>query len=149
MTKTGPGRPVEILLVEDDPGDVDLTMEVLDMAKVKLNINVVTDGVEALQYLRQEGKYKMAPRPDMLLLDLNMPRMDGRETLEEIKKDENLRGIPIIILTTSDADTDVVRSYALGASCFITKPVGLDQFTKVVQSIENFWFTIVKLPPRD
>jgi len=149
MNERKTGTPIEILLVEDDPGDVDLTMEVLGMAKVKLGINVVEDGVEALAYLRKEGKYGSAVLPDLILLDLNMPRKDGRETLGEIKKDPKLKHIPVVILTTSNADSDVVKSYTLGASCYVTKPVGLDQFTEVVQSIESFWFTIVKFPPRD
>ena len=141
------GKPIEILLIEDDPGDVELTLEVLEMAKVKLNISTAEDGIQALKFLRKEGEFAHAPRPDLILLDLNMPRMDGRETLEEIKKDQNLRTIPVVILTTSDSDEDVVKSYTLGASCYITKPVGLEQFSHVVQSIENFWFTVVNLPP--
>ena len=149
MNERRTGTPIEVLLVEDDPGDVDLTMEVLGMAKVRLSINVVEDGVEALAYLRKEGKYGDALLPDLILLDLNMPRTDGRGTLDEIKKDPKLRHIPVVVLTTSNADSDVVKSYTLGASCYVTKPVGLDQFTEVVQSIENFWFTIVKFPPRD
>lgn len=148
MKRAKDGRPIEILLVEDDPGDVELTLEVLEFAKVKVNINNVEDGIKALQFLRNEAEYQDAPRPDLILLDLNMPRMDGRETLEEIKKDINLRLIPVVILTTSDSDEDVVKSYTLGASCYITKPVGLEQFSKVVQSIENFWFTVVNLPPK-
>jgi two-component system, chemotaxis family, response regulator Rcp1 len=143
------GRPIEILLIEDDPGDVELTMEVLEMAKVKVNISTVEDGIQALEYLRNEGKFSDASRPDLILLDLNMPRMDGRETLEEIKKDVSLKLIPVVILTTSDSDEDVVKTYTLGASCYITKPVGLEQFSKVVHSIENFWFTVVNLPPND
>jgi two-component system, chemotaxis family, response regulator Rcp1 len=142
-------KPIEILLVDDDPGDVELTMEVLEMAKVKVNLKYVEDGVQALEYLRREGANQDAVRPDLILLDLNMPRKDGRQTLAEIKADEDLKGIPVVILTTSDADEDVVKSYTLGAACYITKPVGLDQFSRVVQSIENFWFTVVNLPPRN
>jgi two-component system response regulator len=140
-------KPIEILLVEDDEGDVDLTMEVMSMSKMKVNINVVVDGIECLKFLRKENGYKDKPFPDIVLLDLNMPRKDGRETLEVIKKDPKLRMIPIVVLTTSDANEDIVRSYTTGANCYVTKPVGLDQFTKIVTAIEDFWFTVVKLPP--
>jgi two-component system response regulator len=142
-------KPIEVLLVEDDQGDVDLTLEVMGMSKLKVNINVVSDGVECMQYLLKEGEYKNRPMPDLVLLDLNMPRKDGRETLTEIKNDSNLRMLPVVILTTSDANEDIVRSYTTGANCYITKPVGLDQFTQIVSAIENFWFTVVKLPPID
>ena len=141
--------PIEVLLVDDDPGDVDLTKEVLNLAKVKISLSVVEDGVEALAYLRKEGRFKDAVRPDLVLLDLNMPKKDGRETLEEIKADPALRSIPVVILTTSSADEDVVRTYTSGASCYITKPVGLEQFQKVVEAIEYFWFTVVKFPPKE
>ena len=140
-------KEIEILLVEDDPADVDLTKEVLEDSKVKLNLNVVEDGVLAMEYLRKEGKFANKPKPDLILLDLNMPRKDGRETLAEIKSDPKLQMIPIVILTTSNANEDIVKTYTKGANCYITKPVGLKQFTKVVRAIENFWFTIVKLPP--
>jgi two-component system, chemotaxis family, response regulator Rcp1 len=142
------GKQIEVLLVEDDPGDVDLTLEVMNMSKLKVNINVVGDGVECLNYLRNAAGYEDKLKPDMILLDLNMPRKDGRETLHEIKNDPALKMLPVVVLTTSDANEDIVRSYTTGANCYITKPVGLDQFTKIVSSIENFWFTIVKLPPK-
>ncbi len=138
---------VKILMVEDDPADVELTSEVLDMAKVVVDLDVVEDGVEAMAYLKKEGKYADAPRPDMILLDLNMPRKDGRETLEEIKKDPELTSIPVVVLTTSGAHEDIVKSYTSGASCYVSKPVGLDEFQKVVQAIDNFWFTVVTFPP--
>lgn len=136
----------EILLVEDNPGDVRLTLEASKENKMFNNINVVRDGVEALAFLRNEGDYADAPHPDIILLDLNLPRKDGREVLEEIKADENLRCIPVIILTTSQAEEDILRAYGLSANCYITKPADLDQFIKVVKSIEDFWLTIVKLP---
>jgi two-component system response regulator len=142
-------RPIEILLVEDDPGDVELTRETLLESKIMLNLNVVSDGVEALAYLRKEGPYTQAMHPDLLLLDLNLPRKDGREVLEEMKADNHLRSIPVIVLTTSKAEEDILRSYDLGASCYIPKPVGFEQFTKVVRSIEEFWFTVVRLPRGD
>lgn len=140
-------KTIHILLVEDDPADVELTREALERAKVKVHLDVVPDGIAAMAYLRKQGAYASAPRPDLVLLDLNMPKMDGREVLREVKKDESLKSIPCVILTTSEADADVARAYDLGANCFITKPVGLDQFAKVVKSIEGFWFTVVKLPP--
>ena len=141
-----PGRPVEILLVEDNPGDVRLTIEALREGKVHNNLNVAEDGEEALAFLRREGSYARAPRPDLILLDLNLPRKDGREVLAEIKADPRLKTIPVVILTTSKADQDIVRSYELNANCYVTKPVDLEQFITVVQSIENFWLTIVTLP---
>ena len=133
-------------MVEDSPGDVRLTREPLKEGKVRNNFHVARDGVEALEFLRREGEFADAPRPDLILLDLNMPRMDGREVLQEIKADETLRLIPVVILTTSKAEEDVVRSYKLNANCYITKPVDLDQFIKVVRSIEDFWLTVVRLP---
>ena len=141
------GRPIEILLVEDNPGDARLTLEALKENKVFNHLHVVKDGVEAMAFLGHEGKYADAPRPDIILLDLNMPRKDGREVLAEIKGDESLRRIPVVILTTSQAEEDILRSYDLHANCYVTKPVDLEQFIKVVQSIEAFWLTIVKLPP--
>jgi CheY-like chemotaxis protein len=141
------GRPVEILLVEDNPGDVGLTRETLKDSKLLNHISVVDDGVKAMAFLRLEGKYAKATRPDLILLDLNLPRKDGREVLEEIKTDEQLRRIPVVVLTTSSAEQDILRTYNLHANCFITKPVDLDQFTTVVRAIEEFWLTIVKLPP--
>lgn len=141
-------KDVEVLLVEDDAGDVELTREGLKDAKILVHLNVVEDGVKALQYLRREGPYRAVNRPDMILLDLNMPKKDGREVLKEIKSDEKLRSIPVIVLTTSDADMDIVKCYDLGANCYITKPVGFEAFTKVVRSLEEFWFTVVKIPPK-
>lgn len=138
--------PIDILLVEDNPGDVRLTIEALRDSKVNNTLNVVVDGVEALAYLRQEGKYSAVSRPDVILLDLNLPRKTGIEVLAEIKKDEQLKRIPVVILTTSSAEEDIVKSYDLHANCFISKPVALSEFIKVVQSIDQFWFTIVKLP---
>jgi chemotaxis family two-component system response regulator Rcp1 len=141
-------RSVEILLVEDNPGDVRLTLEALRDSKMSNNMNVVEDGVEAMAFLRQEGEYANAPRPDVILLDLNLPKKDGREVLAEVKADENLRRIPVVVLTTSQAEEDILRSYNLQANCYVTKPLDLDQFIKVVRSIEEFWLTIVKLPPK-
>ncbi len=140
-------RPVEILLVEDNPGDIRLTKEAMKEAKIINNLNVVEDGVEALAYLRKKGKFKDANRPDMILLDINLPKKNGREVLAEIKQDKNLKQIPVIILTVSKAEEDIIKTYELHANCFITKPVDMDQFIKVVKSIEDFWFSIVKLPP--
>jgi CheY-like chemotaxis protein len=139
-------RDIEILLVEDNPGDVRLTREALAEGKVLIHMNVAEDGVFALAYLRQEEPYASATRPDIILLDLNLPRMDGRELLQVIKTDPDLKSIPVVVLTTSRAEEDIIRSYDLHANCFITKPVDLDQFITVVKSIEDFWFTIVKLP---
>ncbi|MDP8220052.1 MAG: response regulator [Candidatus Stygibacter frigidus] len=139
---------IEILLVDDDQGDIDLTLEVLDLSKIKLNINFVKDGVECMEYLRKEGKYEKATSPDLIFLDLNMPRKDGRVTLQEIKNDPELKRIPVVILTTSDADKDIVSTYTSGANCYVKKPVGLGEFQKVVQTVENFWFTVVKLPSK-
>jgi two-component system response regulator len=140
---------VDILLVEDDPGDVELTREGLAAGKVLVNLQTVDDGIKALAYLRREVPYEAAVRPDIILLDLNMPRMDGRATLMAIKADEKLRSIPVVVLTTSEADTDILKCYDLGASCYIAKPVGFKEFLKVVQSLEEFWFTVVKMPPRE
>ncbi|HXF06479.1 MAG TPA: response regulator [Blastocatellia bacterium] len=140
-------RPVEILLVEDNPGDVRLAVEALKEGKVHNNLHVVGDGVEAMMFLRREGKYALSPRPDLILLDLNLPKKDGREVLAEIKADEKLRRIPVVVLTTSKAEQDILRTYDLHANCYITKPVDLEQFIAVVKSVEDFWLTIVKLPP--
>jgi two-component system, chemotaxis family, response regulator Rcp1 len=142
----GVGRPIDILLVEDNPGDVRLTIEALHESKVRNNLHVARDGVEALAFLRREGAHANAVRPDLILLDLNLPRKDGREVLAEIKADAGLHTIPVVILTTSRAEQDVVRTYELQANCYITKPVDLDQFITVVKSIEDFWLTIVTLP---
>ncbi|MEA3281231.1 MAG: response regulator [Euryarchaeota archaeon] len=137
---------VEILLVEDNPGDVRLTQEVLKDGKVQNNMQVVKDGVDAIAFLRQTGEYAGAPRPDIILLDLNLPKKDGREVLADIKADPDLKNIPVVVLTTSSAEQDIFRSYDLHANCYITKPVDLDQFIRVIRSIEDFWLTIVKLP---
>lgn len=139
--------PIEILLVEDSPGDVRLTREALADARVQNRLSVVTDGIEALAFLRRAGRYADAPRPDLILLDLNMPRKDGREVLQEIKSDETLRRIPVVVLTTSKAEEDVLRSYNLHANCYVTKPVDLEKFIVVVKSIDIFWLTVVTLPP--
>jgi two-component system, chemotaxis family, response regulator Rcp1 len=139
--------PIEILLVEDNPADVRLTREALKEEKFYSNLSVVTDGVEAMTYLRREGQYAQAPRPDLILLDLNLPRKDGREVLEEVKSDPDLKVIPVVVLTMSKADEDIARSYRLHANCYVTKPVDLGQFLMVAKSIQDFWLTIVKLPP--
>ncbi len=139
-------RPVEILLVEDNAADVRLTVEALRDGKVRNNLSVARDGVEALEFLRREGKHHGAPRPDLVLLDLNLPRKDGREVLAEIKADEDLKRIPIVVLTTSNAERDILASYALHANCYITKPVDLQQFFEVIRSIDGFWLSIVRLP---
>jgi two-component system response regulator len=139
-------KAIEILLIEDNAGDARLAKEALRDAKVKNNLTWVPDGVDALSYLRREGKYEKVPRPDLILLDLNLPRKDGREVLSEIKADEKFKCIPVVILTTSSAEEDVLRAYHLNANCYISKPVDLDQFIKVVKTIEDFWLTIVKLP---
>jgi CheY-like chemotaxis protein len=138
--------PIEILLVEDSAGDVRLTKEALRDAKVQNNLHVVLDGVEATAFVRREGKYANAPRPDLILLDLNLPKKSGRDVLEELKSDASLKTIPVVILTTSSAEEDILRSYELHANCYITKPVDLDQFLKVIRAIDNFWLAIVKLP---
>jgi chemotaxis family two-component system response regulator Rcp1 len=141
-------QPIEILMVEDNPGDVRLTVEALKEGKVRNNFHTVEDGVEAMSFLRRQGRYAEAPRPDLILLDLNLPKMNGREVLAEIKEDPELRRIPVVILTVSKAEQDILKSYNLHANCYITKPVDLDQFLEVVKSIENFWLTVVMLPPR-
>ena len=140
------GHPIDILMVEDNPGDIRLTLEALKENKLNNSLHVVKDGVQAMAFLRREGEYTAAPRPDLILLDLNLPKKDGREVLAEIKADPALMRIPVVILTTSQAEEDILRSYNLHANCFVTKPVDLDQFIRVVQSIEQFWLTIVKLP---
>ena len=138
--------PVEILLIEDNPGDVRLTMEALKEAKVINNLTVLKDGMEALAFLRREGPYAKAPRPHLILLDLNLPKTDGREVLAEVKADEALKRIPVVVLTTSEDEQDVLKSYNLHANCYVTKPVDLERFIKVVRSIEDFWLGIVMLP---
>ena len=139
-------RPIEILLVEDNPGDVRLTREALRDAKVRNHMMVASDGVEAMAYLRQEGQYAGSTRPDMILLDLNLPRMNGFEVLDAIKEDTDLKRIPVIILTTSQAEQDIIRSYDLYANAYVTKPMDLEQFIRVIKAIEGFWLEIVKLP---
>jgi CheY-like chemotaxis protein len=147
MSGAGGGAPVEILMVEDNPGDVRLTREALKEARIRNRLHAVSDGVEALAFLRRQGKYADAPRPRLVLLDLNLPRKSGRETLAEMKADPGLRRIPVVILTTSTDEQDILQSYDLHANCFITKPVDLDQFLIVVRSIEGFWLEVVQLPP--
>jgi two-component system, chemotaxis family, response regulator Rcp1 len=137
---------VEVLLVEDNPGDVRLTKEALKEGRLLNNVSVVGDGVEALLFLRRQGKYAEAILPDLILLDLNLPKKDGREVLAEIKADPRLRRIPVVVLTTSSAEEDILKTYDLHANCYITKPVDLDQFMRVVKSIEDFWVSVVKLP---
>lgn len=141
------GSPIEILLVEDNPGDARLAQEALRDAKVRNNLHWVQDGVETMAFLRQEGEYSEVPRPDLILLDLNLPKKDGREVLTEIKSDESLRRIPVVILTVSADEQDILDTYDNHANCYITKPLDLGQFMEVVKSIEEFWLTIVKLPP--
>jgi chemotaxis family two-component system response regulator Rcp1 len=140
-------KPIEILLVEDNPGDVDLTREALATNKVCNVLHVVGDGEAAMAFLRLTGKYADAPRPNLMLLDLNLPKKDGRKVLDEIKSDEDLKRIPVVILTASKAESDILKTYNLHANCYITKPLDFHQFTKVVQAIKQFWFSIVELPP--
>lgn len=139
--------PIEILLVEDNPGDVRLTREALKEGKVYSNLHTVKDGVEAMDFLHHRGKYKDVPRPDIILLDLNLPKKDGREVLQEIKTDDRFKRIPVVVLTTSKAEEDVLRTYNLHANCYVTKPVDLEKFMVVVKSIDVFWLTVVTLPP--
>jgi CheY-like chemotaxis protein len=141
-------KVVDILLVEDNPADVELARENLALCKIRNDLSVVGDGVAAMRFLRREGEFTDSPRPDLILLDLNLPAKDGREVLAELKADETLRRIPVVVLTSSDAEADVVRTYDLGANCYVQKPVDLAQFETIVKSIEDFWFTIVKLPPQ-
>ena len=140
-------RPIEILLVEDSPSDSELTLEALKDFKVRNHVSVVEDGVLAMQFLRRQGPYAQAPRPDLIMLDLNLPRKDGREVLADIKGDDHLKTIPIVVLTTSRADQDILRAYQLNANCYINKPVDFNQFLEVVRSIESFWLYVVTLPP--
>jgi CheY-like chemotaxis protein len=141
-------RPIEILLVEDNPGDARLTKEALRDGRISNSLSIVRDGVEALEFLRREGRHAGAARPDLILLDLNLPKKDGREVLEEIKADPDLRRIPVVVLTTSQAEQDILQAYNLHANCYITKPVDLDRFLEILRSLEDFWLSIVKLPPR-
>jgi chemotaxis family two-component system response regulator Rcp1 len=142
-------RPIEILLIEDSATDVMLAEEALEQAKLRNNLHVVKDGVEAMAFLRREGKYSGVPRPDLMLLDLNMPRKDGREVLAEVKSDDKLKQIPVVVLTTSQAQEDVLKAYGLHANCYISKPVDFEQFANVVRAIDQFWFTVVTLPTGD
>lgn len=147
MNVSDRGKPIEILVVEDNPGDARLMLEAFKEGKVCNNLTIVEDGVEAMTFLRKEGKYKNVLRPDLIFLDLNLPKKDGREVLKEIKLDENLRRIPVVVLTTSEAEEDIMKTYNYHANCYITKPVDLDKFIKVMKAIDDFWLTIVKLPP--
>ncbi len=142
-----PSQMINVLLIEDDPEDVDLTEEALAQSKVMVKLNVVHDGEEALAYLNQEGEYAQQQLPDLIWLDLNLPGMSGQEILQEIRQNKAIQHIPVVILTTSDAEEDVLKSYRLGANCYVQKPVGIRQFERILKSIESFWFTIVKLPP--
>ncbi len=146
MASTTAIRPIVILLVEDNPGDVDLAREALDTGKLHNTLKVARDGVEAMDFLRKKGKFSEAPRPDLIILDLNLPKKDGRQVLAEIKDDESLKRIPVVILTSSRAEEDVIKTYNLHANCYITKPMEMQQFLQVVRSIEEFWLSIVVLP---
>jgi chemotaxis family two-component system response regulator Rcp1 len=148
MNSASAGRPVQILLAEDNPDDIELTVEALKDSRVRNRLIVVKDGEEAISYLQGKGKYQHAVRPDLILLDLNMPKKNGRDVLREIKNDPKLKRIPVVILTTSQAEDDIAHTYDLHANCYITKPVDFNQFLKVVKSIEDFWLTVVKLPPQ-
>ena len=149
MTMTRQHGPIEILLVEDNPDDVTLTIEALKARKIWNNLNVARDGVEALDYLGQKGRYADTTPPDIIFLDLNLPKKDGREVLAEIKTDERLKHIPVVVLTTSQAEQDILKSYRLHANCYVSKPVDFDEFIEIVHSIEEFWFTVVKMPRRE
>jgi two-component system, chemotaxis family, response regulator Rcp1 len=142
------GKAIDILLVEDNPGDVRLAQEALKDSKMKNQLFVVEDGVEAMAFLRQQGKYAAMPRPDLILLDLNLPRKSGREVLAEVKNDDNLKRIPVVVLTVSRAEEDIIKCYNNYANCYITKPLDFNQFMEITRSIEDFWLTIVKLPPK-
>ena len=147
MTEAGDGDPIEILLAEDNPGDVKLTQKALERGKIQNTLHVVNDGVEAMTFLRQEGEYADAPRPDLFLLDLNMPRMGGREVLEALDGEESLGRIPVVVLTSSEAEQDIVDSYDRHANAYLTKPVNFEGFVDIVRRIEEFWLTVVKQPP--
>ena len=148
MAEMTQGRPLEVLIVEDNPADARLASEAFAEGKVRTRLSITVDGVQAMDFLRRTGKFASAPRPDLVLLDLNLPKKDGREVLAEMKGDESLRRIPVVVLTTSQADADIMKTYDLHANCFITKPVDLDRFLAVVRYIEDFWLTMVSLPPR-
>lgn len=147
MSPLEPRRPIELLLVEDNPGDVRLTEEALKEGKVAHHLHVARDGEEALAFLRRAAPYADAPRPELILLDLNLPRKGGREVLREIKQDRSLRKIPVVVLTSSKADEDILSAYELNCNCYITKPVDLERFIEVVELIDSFWLTVVTLPP--
>jgi CheY-like chemotaxis protein len=142
-------KPIHVLLVEDNPADADLTRETLESSKLRLSVAVVTDGAQAVDFLHKRESFVDAPEPDLVILDLNLPKMDGREVLEEIKLDPRLRRIPVVILTSSDAEQDIARSYDLGANCYVTKPLDLQAFQSIVHSVTDFWFTVVRLPPTE
>ncbi|MBI5385427.1 MAG: response regulator [Verrucomicrobia bacterium] len=144
---TTDGRAIEILLVEDSPSDTELTLEALKEAKVSNHLNIVEDGVLAMEFLRRQGQFATAPRPDLIMLDLNLPRKSGREVLAELKADPSLRAIPVVVLTTSRAEQDILHVYNLNGNCYISKPVDFRQFLEVVKSIQHFWLTVVTLPP--
>jgi CheY-like chemotaxis protein len=148
MTQSQPGRQIEVLLVEDDPGDVLMTKEAFEDYKLSNQLHVVTDGTEAMDFLRRQGDHADAPRPDLVLLDLNLPRMDGRQVLEAIKSDSQLASIPVVVLTTSEAEDDVLKSYSLHANAYVTKPVDFERFIEVVRQIDDFFVTVVRLPRR-
>lgn len=147
--QSGQNGVMQILLVEDNPGDIRLTQEALKEGNIPNVLHVVKDGVEAMEFLRKKGKYSESPIPDIILLDLNLPRKDGREVLADIKTDDDLKMIPVIVLTTSDTDQDIIKSYKLHANCFITKPVDLELFIFIIRQIETFWFRVIKLPPKN
>ena len=146
MDSTDKNKPIEILLVEDDPADIDLMQEALEESKLGNNLHVVVDGEEAMAFLRKEGKYAQKPRPALILLDLKLPKKNGREVLADIKSSDDLKSIPVVIISSSKGEEDIAKSYHLGANCYITKPVDFNKFVEIVQSLEEFWFTIVKLP---
>ncbi len=146
MSKNITGEPIEILLIEDDPGDAELTVEAFKEAKVNNNIHIVKDGKEGIAFLKKEGKYNLSITPDIILLDLNLPKMGGIEVLSIVKEDDNLKHIPVVVLTTSSSEQDILKSYKLHANCYITKPVKLDNFIETIKTIENFWLSFVKLP---
>jgi two-component system response regulator len=142
-------RQIDVLIVEDNPGDARLIMEVLKSNMVYKSLHVVTDGVEAIDFLNKKGRFTLMPRPDLIILDLNLPKKDGREVLAELKSDERFKQIPVVVMTTSQAEEDILNSYNLHANCYITKPIDFEHFVQVVGSLENFWFSLVKLPPKD
>lgn len=148
MTEIKSMKSVEILLIEDNPGDADLAIDALEHGKFKNNLHVVSDGETAMAFLRKEAPYENVPRPDIILLDLNLPKKDGREVLAEVKADPQLKRIPVVVLTTSQAEEDILRTYSLHANCYLTKPLHVEQFFRLVRSIENFWLSIVVLPPK-